>query len=135
MPGDLHGSTAQFRLTVSPTDERTDEMILPCSVADSELAHAVLHDLRTRTGDEAHRTVEGQGHRAEAGSGGVVRRLEILGARPLRPDEEPARWLAEILPAIRARFGRHPGNLRFCGQLARVAPWLATLPERRTLHR
>ncbi|MDJ0384981.1 hypothetical protein [Streptomyces sp. G-G2] len=45
VPGDLHGSTARFRLTVSPTDERTDEMILPCSVADSELAHAVIHDL------------------------------------------------------------------------------------------
>ncbi|MCX5589586.1 hypothetical protein [Streptomyces erythrochromogenes] len=45
VPGDLHGSTARFRLTISPTDERTDEMILPCSVADSELAHAVIHDL------------------------------------------------------------------------------------------
>ncbi|NEA14146.1 hypothetical protein [Streptomyces halstedii] len=45
VPGDVHGSTARFRLTVSPTDERTDEMILPCSVADAELAHAVIHDL------------------------------------------------------------------------------------------
>ncbi|MFJ1751189.1 hypothetical protein ACIOJD_33915 [Streptomyces sp. NPDC088116] len=45
VPGDLHGSTARFRLTVSPTDERADEMILPCSVADSELAHTVLHEL------------------------------------------------------------------------------------------
>ncbi|MFF8681099.1 hypothetical protein ACF07F_24585 [Streptomyces sp. NPDC015237] len=45
VPGDLHGSTARFRLTVSPTDERSDEMILPCSVADAELAHAVIHDL------------------------------------------------------------------------------------------
>ncbi|MGC9478992.1 hypothetical protein ACP4I1_33245 [Streptomyces sp. WG4] len=45
VPGDLHGSTARFRLTVSPTDERTDEMIMPCSVADAELAHAVIHDL------------------------------------------------------------------------------------------
>ncbi|MEU9617008.1 hypothetical protein AB0D56_36665 [Streptomyces sp. NPDC048209] len=45
VPGDLHGSTARFRLTVSPTDERTDEMILPCTVTDPELAHAVIHDL------------------------------------------------------------------------------------------
>ncbi|MFB7852376.1 hypothetical protein ACFC34_35915 [Streptomyces sp. NPDC056053] len=45
VPGDLHGTTARFRLTVSPTDERTDEMILPCTVTDSELAHAVIHDL------------------------------------------------------------------------------------------
>ncbi|MGW0607782.1 hypothetical protein [Streptomyces sp. NPDC002640] len=45
VPGDLHGSTARFRLTVSPTDERTDEMILPCSVADPVMARAVIHDL------------------------------------------------------------------------------------------
>ncbi|MFF3085878.1 hypothetical protein ACFVRB_12590 [Streptomyces nojiriensis] len=45
MPGDLHGSTARFRLTISPTDERTDEMILPCSVADPAMAHSVIHDL------------------------------------------------------------------------------------------
>ncbi|MFD9057555.1 hypothetical protein ACFWCM_19845 [Streptomyces albidoflavus] len=45
VPGDLHGSTARFRLTVSPTDERTDEMTLPCTVADPALAHAVIHDL------------------------------------------------------------------------------------------
>src|SRR4051794_22616221 len=43
--GDLHGLTARFRLTVSPTDERADEMILPCSVAAREIAHRVLHDL------------------------------------------------------------------------------------------
>ncbi|MGO1025744.1 hypothetical protein ACTOXX_34790 [Streptomyces rubiginosohelvolus] len=45
VPGDLYGSTARFRITVSPTDERTDEMVLPCGVTDPELAHAVLHDL------------------------------------------------------------------------------------------
>ncbi|WP_030705136.1 MULTISPECIES: hypothetical protein [unclassified Streptomyces] len=45
VPGDLHGSTARFRLTLSPTDERTDEMILPCTVADPALARAVTHDL------------------------------------------------------------------------------------------
>lgn len=41
VPGDLHGSTARLRLTVSPTDE----MILPCTVTDPELAHVVIHDL------------------------------------------------------------------------------------------
>ncbi|MGW5803408.1 hypothetical protein ACWFQ7_29435 [Streptomyces bacillaris] len=45
VPGDLHGSTARFRIIVSPSDERTDEMVLPCGVTDPELAHAVLHDL------------------------------------------------------------------------------------------
>ncbi|WP_030019321.1 hypothetical protein [Streptomyces monomycini] len=45
VPGDLHGSTVRFRLTVSPTDERTDEMTLPCAVTDPVMAAAVLHDL------------------------------------------------------------------------------------------
>lgn len=45
VPGDPHGSTARFRLIVSPTDDLADEMTLPCSVADPELAHAVIHDL------------------------------------------------------------------------------------------
>ncbi|MEU2357963.1 hypothetical protein ABZ599_34140 [Streptomyces misionensis] len=45
VPGDLHGATARFRLTVSPMDERTDEMILPCSVADPQMAHQALHEL------------------------------------------------------------------------------------------
>ncbi|MFF8732231.1 hypothetical protein ACF073_38065 [Streptomyces sp. NPDC015171] len=45
VPGDLHGSTARFRLTVSPTDERTDQMILLCTVADPEMARQVLHEL------------------------------------------------------------------------------------------
>lgn len=45
VPGDLHGSTARFRLTVSPTDERTDEMVLPCNVTDPALALAAIHDL------------------------------------------------------------------------------------------
>jgi hypothetical protein len=40
VPGDLHGSTTRFRLIVSPTDE-----VMPWSVADPELAHAVTHDL------------------------------------------------------------------------------------------
>lgn len=45
VPGDLHGSTARFRLTISPTDERTDEMVLPCNVTDPALAFAAIHDL------------------------------------------------------------------------------------------
>ncbi|MEU8445553.1 hypothetical protein AB0F05_34440 [Streptomyces microflavus] len=41
VPGDLHGSTARFRLTVSPIDE----LILPCGVTDPALALAVIHNL------------------------------------------------------------------------------------------
>lgn len=43
--GDQHGTTARFRLVVSPTDERVDEMLIPCSVTDPALAHSVLHEL------------------------------------------------------------------------------------------
>ncbi|MCX4784485.1 hypothetical protein [Streptomyces sp. NBC_01264] len=45
VPGDPDSTTARFRLTVSPTDERIDEMTLPCSVADPQLAHTTLHEL------------------------------------------------------------------------------------------
>ncbi|MFF7139417.1 MULTISPECIES: hypothetical protein [Streptomyces] len=45
VPGDPRGSTARFRIFVSPTDERTDEMVLPCTVTDPAMAAAVLHDL------------------------------------------------------------------------------------------
>ncbi|TXL84511.1 hypothetical protein [Streptomyces sp. IB2014 016-6] len=44
VPG-LHGAAARFRLTVSPSDEMADEVILLCSVTDPVMAHAVLHDL------------------------------------------------------------------------------------------
>ncbi|MFD3920199.1 hypothetical protein [Streptomyces sp. NPDC058595] len=45
VPG-LHASTARFRLTVSPTDDLVDDMILPCSITDPVMAHAVLHELQ-----------------------------------------------------------------------------------------
>ncbi|MFE6743865.1 hypothetical protein [Streptomyces tubercidicus] len=45
VPGDTTGSTARFRLTVSPTNDGADEMVLPCSVTDPVIAAAVLHDL------------------------------------------------------------------------------------------
>ncbi|MFD3641507.1 hypothetical protein [Streptomyces griseus] len=46
VPGDLHGATARLRLTVSPTDE----MVLPCTVIDPELARS-----RPRPGTRRHR--------------------------------------------------------------------------------
>lgn len=46
MPGDLHGTTASFRISLSPTEERVDETVLPCRVADPVLAHAVLYELK-----------------------------------------------------------------------------------------
>ncbi|MFF4531536.1 hypothetical protein ACFY1P_19985 [Streptomyces sp. NPDC001407] len=49
----------------------------------------------------------------EVGGSAVTRRLELLGARPRLPDEDPAAWLTEVLPAIGARAVRHPGNLRY----------------------
>ncbi|MEU6349980.1 hypothetical protein ABZ896_11700 [Streptomyces sp. NPDC047072] len=49
----------------------------------------------------------------EVGREAVVRRLRALGARPQSGGESPARWLAEVLPAIGAQRARHPGNLRY----------------------
>lgn len=47
VPGNQECTTARFRLTVSPTDECVDEMIMPCSVTDPVMAHAVLNELRS----------------------------------------------------------------------------------------
>ncbi|MEV8529219.1 hypothetical protein AB0451_34610 [Streptomyces sp. NPDC052000] len=44
LPG-RDGCTARFRLTLSPTDDPVDEGMLPCTVADPELAQWALRDL------------------------------------------------------------------------------------------
>ncbi|WP_042428187.1 hypothetical protein [Streptacidiphilus anmyonensis] len=46
VPGDADCTTARFRIVIEPTDERTDQMVLPCSVSDPILAHQVVTDLR-----------------------------------------------------------------------------------------
>lgn len=45
VPVDRRGTTARFRLTISPTDDTVDEMLLPCTVTDPNLAHTVLTGL------------------------------------------------------------------------------------------
>ncbi|MFD5516330.1 hypothetical protein [Streptomyces sp. NPDC127066] len=45
LPDDLHGATTAFQLVVSPTDDRIDELVMPCHTADPALAHTVLHEL------------------------------------------------------------------------------------------
>ncbi|MFI5877081.1 hypothetical protein ACIBAH_32425 [Streptomyces sp. NPDC051445] len=44
VPGSPQETSARFRLIVSPTDERADEMVMPCMTTPA-LAAAVLHDL------------------------------------------------------------------------------------------
>jgi hypothetical protein len=86
---DQVGTRARFRLIVSPTADLVDEMVLPCSVADSELTTAVLHELRP--GD--HIRVTGylglpriNGHPMWL----QVLTLELLGTLPLDPaDDDP----------------------------------------------
>jgi hypothetical protein len=51
---DEHGTTVRFRIALSPTDDRVDEMIIPCSVNDRLLARAVLHGMKP--GDKARVT-------------------------------------------------------------------------------
>jgi hypothetical protein len=86
---DTVGTRARFRLIVSPTDELVDEMVLPCSVSDSELTAAVLHDLRP--GD--HIRVTGylelpriSGHPMWL----QVLSLELLNTLPLDPADDNA---------------------------------------------
>ncbi|MFE1927546.1 hypothetical protein ACFW91_33950 [Streptomyces asoensis] len=45
VPGSPHETSARFRLIISPTDERADEMVMPCTATTPALAAAVLHDL------------------------------------------------------------------------------------------
>jgi hypothetical protein len=40
------GTRARFRVCVSPSDDRVDELALPCVVADAELARAVLREFQ-----------------------------------------------------------------------------------------
>ncbi|MFI6143749.1 hypothetical protein ACIBCC_36870 [Streptomyces griseus] len=88
VPGDLHGSTARFRLTVSPTDERTDEMVLPCNVTDPALAHAAIHDLAP--GDKLR--VTGHLHLPRTPDDPMwlaVTTLTVLETAPLLTDQAP----------------------------------------------
>lgn len=45
LPDDLSGGSARFQLVVSPTADRIDELVMPCTVTNPELAHAVINDL------------------------------------------------------------------------------------------
>lgn len=54
--------------------------------------------------------LEGQDHRRRGRREGGHAKLRDLGARPLNCGEDPSRWLAEVLPAIGARWARHAGN-------------------------
>jgi hypothetical protein len=45
LPDDVSGASVRFQLVVSPSEDRIDELVMPCTVANSELAHAVINDL------------------------------------------------------------------------------------------
>ncbi|WP_329046635.1 hypothetical protein [Streptomyces sp. NBC_01422] len=45
VPGNTQGTTARFRLTISPTDETVDETMLPCLITDPALAFSALTEL------------------------------------------------------------------------------------------
>ncbi|MFI0915473.1 hypothetical protein [Streptomyces abikoensis] len=120
VPGDLHGTTARFRLTLSPTDERTDETILPCTVADPMLAHAVLYDLQPgaqlrvtgylrlpRTPDEP--------------MGLHVDAIEVLAAAPFAG---PAEDVLDASPAELHVMTGHVATLAEHGLIERYGPYV-----------
>ncbi|MEU0031738.1 hypothetical protein [Streptomyces sp. NPDC006335] len=45
LPDDLSDTSVRFQLVVSPTEDRIDELVIPCTVTNPELAHAVVNDL------------------------------------------------------------------------------------------
>lgn len=45
LPNDLDETPVRFQLVVSPTDDRIDELVLPCTVTNPDLAHAAVHEL------------------------------------------------------------------------------------------
>src|SRR5882757_3851223 len=83
LPGDSLAVTALFRLTLSPTEDAINEAILPCTVADPQLAHEVLHTLQP--GDRLRVTGS---IRIPQAPGGILRvcvsALEVLDTAPLR---------------------------------------------------
>ncbi|MEU5234041.1 hypothetical protein AB0G82_32910 [Streptomyces anulatus] len=126
VPGDLHGSTARFRLTVSPTDERTDEMILPCNVTDPALAHAVIHDLVP--GDKLRVT----GHlrlprTPDEPMWLVVSTLAVLETAPLLSDPET------VATAVLERYGPYvcwlDADTPDVEVFTATGAWVGTAPE------
>lgn len=123
---DQVGTRARFRLIVSPTDELVDEMVLPCSVADSELTRAVLHELRP--GD--HIRVTGylglpriSGHPMWL----QVLTLELLGTLPLNPaDGEDGDDQADddVTTAAAAPVAPTSDTLSDVGRLERFGPYI-----------
>ena len=45
LPDGLVEVPVRFQLVVSPTDDRIDELVIPCTVTNPELAHAVVNDV------------------------------------------------------------------------------------------
>ncbi|WP_415940013.1 hypothetical protein [Streptomyces sp. 039-1] len=45
LPDEILGAPVRFQLVVSPTEDRVDELVLPCTVTQSELAHAIVNEL------------------------------------------------------------------------------------------
>ncbi|MEV8435120.1 hypothetical protein [Streptomyces chartreusis] len=96
VPGD-HGASARFRLIVSPTDERADEMVMPCSVDDLAVAAAVLGDLEP--GDQLRVT----GHIRLPRTPDEPMWLAVTGLELLQPVPQPDSTGA--VPAALERYG------------------------------
>jgi len=112
----------RFRVCVSPTDDRIDELALPCNVTDPELARAVLNEFQPGdkirvTGHLALPRVAGQPIRLH------VTTLELLDTAPLRLTDS-AEDLAATHAAESDAAAPTPATLSEQGLLERFGPYL-----------
>lgn len=114
------GTRARFRLCINPTDDRVDELALPCTAADPELARAVLTEFQA--GDQIRVT----GYLTLPRIAGHplwlhVATLELLDTAPLHATQGTAPQTGHNQdtppPPAAATLSDH-------GQLERVGPYL-----------
>ncbi|MEU2462368.1 hypothetical protein ABZ604_32905 [Streptomyces sp. NPDC012473] len=82
VPGNTSNTTARFRLTISPSDEKVDEALLPCVITDPALAFTALTELVP--GDELRLT----GHLQLPQSAGQPMCLYVLTLETITPAPE-----------------------------------------------
>jgi hypothetical protein len=118
VPGDPHGATVRFRVIVSPTDERADEMVMPCTAGDPVMASAVLRDLRP--GDQLRVT----GYLRLPSTPDAPMWLAVTDLELLHPAPQPSTGSGDAATAVLERYGPYVTYLD--NDTERVPVWTET---------